>query len=502
MHEDIQKALQIIRKALEEKQVLRHACCVLEFDSQTICPERGMLEQGNTSAFLSNKAFQISHSKEFISSLELLYEHRKILSRDTRILVERLYWDYLRTKNITPEMDKEFSLVFNKAFVDWLDAKEEADFLLFEDSLAAVQEVNLKQIALAENAKRVPYDNLLDVYERGMTTRDLNRCFDECKERLVPMLKRILQSPKEIRTDFLSRPAPKESQREMTEYLLELLGFNFERGTWTTSEHPFTECLAKDDVRVTTHFHENMFYSNMFSIIHECGHALFEQNQPVEDFFYHISSYKTLGQHESVARFYENLIGRSEAFIRLVYPKCRELFPKVFDGVSEQQFYEAMNLVQPSLIRTEADEFTYTFHIIIRYEIEQMLVNKSVQIKDLPQIWNEKYEEYLGICPSNDREGILQDVYWTDGFGYFPTYALGNMYGAMYYNKMRESLDVDALVSSGDFAQINNWMRDHVWKSANRRDAKTWILKITGRAFTPKDFLDYLENKYSKIYGI
>ena len=179
MHEDIQKALQIIRKALEEKQVLRHACCVLEFDSQTICPERGMLEQGNTSAFLSNKAFQISHSKEFISSLELLYEHRKILSRDTRILVERLYWDYLRTKNITPEMDKEFSLVFNKAFVDWLDAKEEADFLLFEDSLAAVQEVNLKQIALAENAKRVPYDNLLDVYERGMTTRDLNRCFDE-----------------------------------------------------------------------------------------------------------------------------------------------------------------------------------------------------------------------------------------------------------------------------------------------------------------------------------
>lgn len=502
MNASLEKSLKTVYATLEEAERYQHASRVLGFDQQTICPPLGMEEQGETSAFLSNKAFQLSKSKKFISAAEDLYAKRKSLNEWDRTLAESLHRDYLRNKNITPAMDKQFSLVFNKAFVNWLKAKKAADFSIFADSLSDVRKVNLKQIALAEKAMRVPYDNLLDVYERGITTKDLTKCFDACKERLVPMLQKIQKSKKKIRTDFLFRKVSDESQRQMAEFLLQTIGFDFKRGAFTTSEHPFTDGLAKDDCRVTTHYHEDMFASNIFSIIHEGGHALFEMNQPRENYAHHINGCKTLGQHESVSRFYENRIGRSRAFVHLIFKKCKEFFPTVFEDVSEKQFYEALNVVKPSFIRTEADEFTYTFHIMIRFEIEQMIVNGKVDIQSLPQIWNDKYEEYLGIRPSNDREGILQDVHWASGFGYFPTYSLGNMYNAMYYNRMKQEIDVEDCILHGDFGTINGWMKEYVWKYADRLNSKAWIQKITGREFTADDFLDYIEQKYGELYGI
>jgi carboxypeptidase Taq len=288
----------------------------------------------------------------------------------------------------------------------------------------------------------------------------------------------------------------------MTDYLLDVIGFDKTRGSWTLTEHPFTDGLWADDNRITTHFDPNAFASSMFSVIHEGGHALFEMMQPRENYAHHIFMNKTMGMHESVSRFYENRLGRSRAFVHLIYPKTREIFPQAMEDVSEEELYEALNVVQPSLIRTEADEFTYTFHIMIRYELEKLIVNTDVKTEDLPGLWNRKYEEYLGIWPANDREGILQDVHWSEGFGYFFSYAIGNMYNAMYYNRMKEDLDVDTHVRSGDFGTINKWMADHVFKKADRKDSMTWIREITGRDFTPDDFLDYLEEKYSALYEL
>ena len=317
-------------------------------------------------------------------------------------------------------------------------------------------------------------------------------------------MQKIKASKKKIRTDFLSRLVTDEAQRKMTEFLLQTMGFDFGRGCYSTSEHPFTTIPGKNDVRVTTHYYPNSFCSSLYSIIHEGGHALFEQNQPIEDFDYFIECNKTMGMHESVSRFYENRIGRSREFIELIYPKCKEIFPDVFYDVSEREFYEAVNVVNPSFIRTDADEFTYTFHIIIRYEMEKLMmdIGNNVETENLPKLWNDKYKQYLGIRPANDREGILQDVHWTSGFGYFPAYAIGNMYNAMYYNKMKSEIDLSTAIKSGNFAMINRWMTDHVWVNANREDPKTWIKNITGREFTPDDFLDYLEEKYSEIYGL
>ena len=330
----------------------------------------------------------------------------------------------------------------------------------------------------------------------------MDKAFGECTSRLVPLLKKIQNSKKKIRTDFLSREVTDEQQKKMAQYLLEVMGYDFSRGAFTTTEHPFTDGLAKDDARVTTHYYPTMFASSMFSIIHEGGHALFEQLQPEADHEHYITQNKTMGMHESVSRFYENRIGRSEAFIHLIYPKVCEIFPQVMSDVSEKELYEAMNIVTPSLIRTEADEFTYTFHIIIRYELEKLIVNGGAKIDDLRDLWNKKYSEYLGVTPQKDSEGILQDVHWSSGFGYFPTYAIGNMYNAMYYKKMSESFNIDEAVRAGDFAKINEWMKENVFKKADTLSPKDWLKDITGKTFSPDSFLDYLEEKYSKLYEL
>lgn len=501
MTDRLNQAYEKVENTLKEMAVYENAVHVLNFDLETICPKAAMENQAETMAFLSNKAFILSKDPAFVEAAELLFAERAGLDNDfQKTLAESLHDNYLKIKNITPEMDKEFSVIMNNAYIDWLDAKEKSDFDRFAPSLEKVRDVQLKQIELREEKLPVAYDNLLNDYEKGISQEDLDRIFGQCKERLVPLLKKITECKKKIRTDFLFRTVTDEQQKEFARYLLETIGYDFNRGAFTTTEHPFTDGLAKDDVRVTTHYHPNMLHSSMYSIIHEGGHALFELLQPAENHQYFINNLKTMGQHESVSRFYENRIGRSKEFVHLIFPKAKEIFPQVFNDVTEEEFYRAINVVEPSLIRTEADEFTYTFHIIIRYELEKEIVAGSVDIKDLPSLWNKKYKEYLGIEPDCDRNGILQDVHWSGGFGYFCTYALGNMYNAMYYNKMAEEIDLPAAVSSGDFAKINGWMQEKVFKKADRLAPKDWIKEITGRDFTATDFLDYLEEKYKGLY--
>ena len=291
-------------------------------------------------------------------------------------------------------------------------------------------------------------------------------------------------------------------QAEMVRWLLNTVRFNFDRGAFTTSEHPFTAGVGRFDTRVTTHYYPTYFLSAMYSTIHEGGHALFDQNQPPENHDHFITGGKTMGQHESVSRFYENRIGRSESFIHYIYPKVCEIYPDVMGDVSEREFYEAVNVVVPGPIRTEADEFTYTFHIIIRYEIEKALFEGKIRVEDIPAEWNRKYQEYLGVTPASDREGALQDIHWTSGFGYFPTYAIGNFYNAMYYNRMKKEVAINDAISAGNFEPVNTWMTNNVFAKADMLSPKEWIKDITGRALTPVDFLDYLEEKYSALYEL
>ena len=502
MDKELKKHLRLVNETLDAAELYKQAHRIIDFDKQTVCPPKDIERQGEIGAFLGNKAFTLLKDKKFIKSAEYLYKNRADLGKHDSILAAALHRNYLRTRNITPKMEHRFSLIYSKAFSDWIGAREKADFSLFQESLRAVRDTDLKQVSLMEQAKENTYDNLLDLYERGMTSAALDEAFGTCKERLIPLLQKIKSSPRTIRTDFMKRPVTDFQQQKLARYLLEIMHFDFSRGAFALSEHPFTEDISRDDIRVTTHYYPDRFVSSMYSVIHEGGHALFAQLTPPVHYKHHISGEKTLGMHESVSRFYENRIGRSEAFIHLVYTRMKEIMPEVLHDVSERELFEAVNRVKPSLIRTEADEFTYTFHIIIRYEIEQDIIGKKIRIDDIPRIWADKYEQYLGIRPANDREGVLQDVHWASGFGYFPTYALGNMYNAMYYNKMREAYDIDKLVAEGHLDIVNDWMTKHVFKKADRMDAPDWIRDITGHSFSPKAFLDYLEEKYGALYGL
>ncbi len=494
------KDLKTVYDSLDLADKYYHAAGVVDFDLETICPEAAMERQGETAAFLMTEGFKIIKKDEFNEAAERLYENRSELEPLDSALAEGLHRDFAKIKNITPEQSHEFSLIRNKAYIDWLKAKEKSDFSLFAPSLEKIKEIELKKVSLREGALPDAYDEMISDFERGMTSHDIDEAFGLCKEKILPMLDRIKKSKKKIRCDFLSRPVTDEAQRKMARYLLETIGYDFRRGAFTTTEHPFTSDVARDDIRVTTHYYPDAFASSMYSIIHEGGHALFGQNQPAEHHDHHIANRMTMGMHESVSRFYENVIGRSRTFVDFIYPETKKIFPEVFSDVTADEFYEALNIVTPSLIRTEADEFTYTLHIIIRYEMEKMIVRGDVDIASLPEVWNKKYEEYLGVSPSCDREGVLQDVHWSGGFGYFPTYALGNMYNAMYYNRMKRELDVDSLVARGDFATVNSWMTKNVFAKANLLPAKEWIKDITGRDFTPLDFITYLEEKYGEIY--
>ena len=496
------KGLQIVKDTLKEAKTYQHAAGVLQYDQETICPPAAMEEQGEIVGLMYNKAYALTRSPEFMEAVKSLYEeHLEELDPYDAANISYFYRDFKKNEAITPELQLEFSRITNKGFVAWLNGKKKADYKEFLPALKEITEMEKKKVELSSVKFEAPYDFVLDTYEEGVTSADLDLFFGKFKERMIPLLKEIQASKKNIRTDFLSRQVPREGQIRLACKLMDIIGMDPDRRALTESEHPFTDGYSYNDVRITTHYYDDAFTSSMYSVIHEGGHALFEQWQPKENFDHYLN-HKTMGQHESVSRFYENRIGRSRGFAHLIYPTLCEVFPEAMRDVSEKELYEALNVVTPSLIRTESDEFTYTFHIIIRYEIERDIMEGKIDLAHLDQIWSDKYAEYLGVRPENDREGLLQDMHWSEGYGYFPTYALGNMYNSMYFNAMNQEFDVDDMVSQGKLDVVLDWMKEHVFKKADQLDPKPWIKDITGRDLTVDDFLDYLEEKYRGIYQI
>ncbi|MBQ6441713.1 MAG: carboxypeptidase M32 [Lachnospiraceae bacterium] len=501
------KELEEIRKHLQKEAVFADASRIISFDQSTVCPEEAVEEKNEIIATLEQQAFLMRRDEAFLRNVRRAYEKRETLDEWDRAMVEQLHRNDLMEQNLSTDRAYEYALIEKKAFVDWTQAKEASDFSLFRESLEKVIGINrersaLRVVAPEENWIKCTYDRLIDRYERGMNVETIDPCFAECAERLSNLLSRIRSSKKKIRTDFLSRVVPEEQQRRVTEYLMTLQGFDPKRGTYSTSEHAYTERLSPHDIRITTHIYPDSFLSNVYTVLHETGHALFDQRQPEKNNAYFLYDGKTFGMHESVSRFYENLVGRSEPFLSAIYPKLKELMPEALSDVSAKELYEAANLVQPSLIRTEADEVTYAFHIIIRYELEKAIFEEGLAVEQLPAAWNDLYEKYLGIRPGNDKEGVLQDVHWTSDFGYFPAYLLGNFYNAMYVSRMKQEIDYEGALAAGDLTAVNDWMAKNVFEKADRLSPSEWLLALTGRTVTADDFMTYLEEKYGALYQL
>ena len=474
----------------------------LSFDQQCTAPEEGMELAGDDMAVVGKRVFELTHSDEYIALVTELHRDGSGLDDIEKKAVDYMWRDYCREKNFTPEFSYNMDVAFNRAYTKWLEAKQKNDFSLFRDSFAEVVDYTRKAIDLRDEKKATYYDTCLDDYEQDGSIEQLDGFFAALKERIVPLVKRIVEEGKPIRSDFLTRPCPIAKQDEFSRYLMDVEGLRRSALVFATTEHPFTTNFGLHDVRVTTHFYENNFVSNIFTTLHEGGHALFMQNEPEEFERKHVTDRMTSGMHECISRFYENIIGRSPEFIHFVYPKFRELGGDTFADVSENELYEAVNISEPSLIRTESDELTYCLHIMIRYEMEKAFVNGNITVDEVPALWREKYKEYLGVDVPDDARGCLQDVHWTGGYGYFPSYALGNAYGAQILDTMQKDFDVFAAVKKGELGKISDWLIKNVFAHASVSTPDEWIRKITGKPLDVNYYLDYLEKKFTALYGL
>lgn len=491
-----------LRKLLDAADVYARSIGKLSFDMQCCAPPDGMEQAGEDIAVLGQQHYKLTHSKTYERLVTELAADNDGLTTAQKKTVEHLYERWQKSKNIDAKLDYEISLAGSRAYAKWLEAKKSDDFSVFRDAFADMIRYTQKTIDLRDEKKATYYDTCLDDYEKGGSIAQLDAFFDALRARIVPLVARIQSEGKPIRSDFLTRPCPISQQEAFSRYLLGLEGLRESALVLMTTEHPFTDNYGPKDVRVTTHYYEQNVISNIFTTMHEGGHALFMQNEPEEFYREHTDNAMSNAMHECISRFYENLIGRSEAFIHFVYPKLRELTGDTFADVSERELYEAVNLAKPDLNRCEADELTYCLHVLIRYELEKAFVNGEITVDEIPAMWNRKYKEYLGVDVPSDAVGCLQDVHWTGSYGYFPSYALGSAYGVQILRRMQRDFDVYAAVRRGDLLVIRDWLKEHVFSIASITTPDEWIRAVTGESLNVDYFLDYLEDKFTALYEL
>lgn len=500
-YESLSEAIAALKKFQQTQAAYDHALGVLYLDATTAAPSDTWEGRGRTMEIMSEITYNLTADPANGELLSFLESHGEELDPQTRREVEVLRKSYDQLHRIPQEEYVQYSVLLNDAQAIWAQAKNDNDFAAFAPYLEKIVAFNRK-FAAYYNASIPAYDALLNEYEEGMTMATLDAFFAELRRTVVPLLQKV-QMSKPIRDDFLFRHYPVEQQRKFSDFLMDVMGLDRSHCAIAETEHPYTTNFSNKDVRITTHYHEDNLASSMFSVIHEGGHALYELGADDCYNFTALSGGVSMGIHESQSRFYENLIGRSPAFIHAIFPKAKELFPEQLADVTEEEFYRAVNKAQASLIRTEADDLSYSLHIMVRYEIEKQLIDGSLEVKDVPAQWNRLYQEYLGIEVPSDREGCLQDSHWSGGLiGYFPSYALGSAYGAQMLAKMEEELgDIWADVGEGNLSKVTGWLREKIHRHASFKKPGALFEEVCGK-FDAKYYTDYLTKKYTELYKL
>ena len=500
----MQKKLGQFKRMIMEITDLRHAEAVLEWDQQVYMPRGGGEDRGDILGTIASLAHQKFTSKEIGELLAELKPYAETLDADSddACLIRRVAHDYDRETKVPTEWVAEFIRVTTLSQMAWEEAREKDNFELFRPHLEKVVELRRAYASFFQPYEHV-YDPLLDGFEPGLKTSEVQQIFDALRPQQVALLKEIAAKP-EIDDTFMHIPYDEQGQWDFGVDVVSRFGYDWNRGRQDKSAHPFTTSFGIDDVRITTRFDPERAASALFSTMHEAGHAMYEQGISSGLRRLPLADGASMAVHESQSRMWENLVGRSKAFWKFFYPKLVQKFPQQLKGVSLDQYYRGINKVEPSLIRVEADEATYNLHIMLRLELEIGLMDGSVQVVDLPTLWNKKMEEYLGIVPPNNREGVLQDVHWSGGMiGYFPTYALGNLVSAQLWEKIIESIpDLEDQISRGKFDDLLAWLRTNIHRHGARYEPQQLIKKVTGSGINPEPYMRYLRAKYSEVYNL
>lgn len=480
---------------------LQYASAVLGWDQEVYMPKKGFAYRGRQLATLAAMAHEMVTSERYGAVLQELAS-RNDLEDEAMQNVRLSYEDYEKYKKLPAEFIEAITQQTSASYSAWIAAREANSYERYAVELEKM--INLKkQQADLYGYTGHPYDALLDEYEKGMTVAVLDPIFEKVKQELPPFLAKI-KAAQQVDDNFFYRNYPRQQQWDFSIKVLQQMGYDFEAGRQDLSEHPFTTSFSANDVRVTTRVNENDFASLLWSTIHEGGHALYEQGLPEQQYGLPLGAPASLSVHESQSRLWENCVGRGLPFWKYFYPVLQQYFPEQLKDIAVNDFYKGMNKVQPSLIRTEADEVTYHFHVLIRYEIEKALIGNVITAKDLPAAWNELYGKYLGVWPKDDKTGVLQDVHWAHGsFGYFPTYSLGSFYAAQYYKKASEDINgLQGKIESGDFSALLKWLQTNIYQYGRRYRSEELCEKVTGSRLDFSSFMHYIQQKYAGIYGV
>ncbi len=495
------KAFEQLQLYLERAQAFQTAKVLFEWDNETLAPKEAGPYTSKMIGTLSGEYFKVMTDEEVKRLVKACREDDSLTEVEAAI-VRELAEEVEQLDCVPANEYREFSELCSESTRIWAKARRDKDFEAFAPTLKKVIEYQKKFASYRAKEGQKLYNVMLDTYEKGFDMETLDRFFDTLKEQLVPFLKELTDSGVTIDDSFLTGDYSEEKQEAIGRFLAEYVGFDFDKGVMAVSAHPFTTNLHNHDVRITTAYNDKVDDS-IFSVIHESGHGIYEQGIPDELTQTLVGQGASMGMHESQSRFFENIIGRNPAFWEPVYGKLQETFPQQLGEISLEDFVKAVNKVQPSLIRTQADELTYSLHVLIRYEIEKLLIEEDLDVDELPDIWADKYQEYLGVRPRDVAEGVLQDIHWSQGsFGYFPSYALGSAFGAQLYAYMKKQMDFEGLLRKGDITTIREYLRDHVHQYGKLKSSRQMLKDITGEDFNPQYYIDYLKEKYSEVYGL
>lgn len=483
---------------LKEQNAYKEALTTLQWDSHTQIPRGGVDNRSEVVGFLSGKLQQSETSdrmKEYLDDMKVTSANGFI-----RQVVEECERVYEKSRKIPNKTYQEYVTLCSKAEAVWEEARKKNDFSLFEPYLSRIVEYN-QEFAELWGYEGNRYNALLDNNEPGITVETLDVVFPALRKSLTSLIEQVKASPVKADVSLLKSPFPIESQKALSESILEMIGYRFENGRLDTSAHPYSFAINPNDVRLSTKYIEDDFRSSLFSSVHEGGHALYEQNIGRNLMGTPLSAASSMGMHESQSLYWEMFVTADRGFWETNYDWFRSFAPDHFKSVSLDDFYLALHDVKPSLIRIEADPLTYSMHIMLRYELEKALLHGDVKAKELPHVWNELMQEYLGVVPGNNRDGVLQDIHWSSGdFGYFPSYTLGYVYAAQLHAAMKQEVMFENCLQTNDFLSIRQWFTEHVHKHGKTKQPLDLLKEVTSEELNPDYLVQYLTKKYGEIY--
>lgn len=508
--DEISSAYETLMTKAREMTVLNTIASIMGWDMETKMPPKGITLRSQQLAMLSQIEHKMSTNPEIGTLLASImkssrYDALSEVQKRNVFLIKKHYDEQTKLpEKLVVDTARQQAVTIDV----WKKAKAAKDFEKFKPELEKLTNLRKEAAEILMEVKKTatPYDALIDIFEPKMTADKISEIFDELKNGLISIMKNCKTAPKQPDTSFLGRKVPIDIQRKISSSLVKFIDYDVESkkagGRIDETEHPFTTGYY-DDVRITTHYYENKFATSLFSVLHEGGHAIYEQNLDPKWIFQPVGTGCSLGFHESQSRFVENIVGRSRAFWVHFFPKLRNLTGNILSDVDLDAFVFAINEVRPSKIRVEADEVTYCLHVIIRFEIERELMSGKINVEDLPSIWNQKYRDYLGMEIEHDSEGVMQDTHWAGGaYGYFPTYALGNIYSGQILKRInRELPSWKDQIAKGNFSEVKKWLIENIYSHGNLYDPADFIKKVTGEKINVNYFLNYLDDKFKKLYG-